>query len=275
MFEGAIEAILGWINQAILSLQSNAFLTGPINSLGPDLYSYVGRIYDLISMPIGLTILGVFLMFALYEVSLTMDERGGDIAYAVIRVLLKFLVIKVFFDNTKMIMEALFSLSTVFTNKIGGIIPPQAINPGIDMDVVSSFLTDLDIATGLVNCLIALIVYLVVLVIVKIIEIICMARFIQIYFMIAISPIPMAFLPSREQSQVAKNFLKSFFAVCIQGAAIFMVLSFYPILMSSYQFGTDFTSIGDLVMRAAGMVILVGLAVFKSGQWAKQVVGSM
>lgn len=98
---------------------------------------------------------------------------------------------------------------------------------------------------------------------------ICIARFIEIYVYIAISPIPIATFPSDDLNQIAKGFLKSFAAVCLQGAFIYLILSFFPILVSSNILGD--TSAWGLLLYS----LILALGVFSSSRWAKSVCNAM
>ena len=92
---------------------------------------------------------------------------------------------------------------------------------------------------------------------------------IEIYVYIAISPIPIATFPSDDLNQIAKGFLKSFAAVCLQGAFIYLILSFFPILVSSNILGD--TSAWGLLLYS----LILALGVFSSSRWAKSVCNAM
>lgn len=70
------------------------------------------------------------------------------------------------------------------------------------------------------------------------------ARFIELYIFLIISPIPLATLPGDEWGQIGKNFLKKFAALAIQGTLIYLVLSFFPIIVGAVVLNFETGEIG-------------------------------
>ena len=62
-------------------------------------------------------------------------------------------------------------------------------------------------------------------------------RLIELYLYYALSPIPLATLPSEELSSVGKSFLKSFTAVSLQGSIIFLIMMFLPAIANNVFIG--------------------------------------
>lgn len=107
-------------------------------------------------------------------------------------------------------------------------------------------------------------------IIMGLVKVICIARFIEIYMYVAISPIPIATFPSDEMSQIGKNFLKSFAAVCLQGTLIFLVLTFFPVLLSEQLIGDDVSAFNLLLYS----LVLI-LAVFGANRYAKSMLNAV
>lgn len=114
-----------------------------------------------------------------------------------------------------------------------------------------------------------LIVKFAVFIILGLVQIICIARFIEIYVYMAIAPIPLATFPSEELSSVGKNFLKSFAAVCIQGALIYIVLSIFPMLFNANILQDN--SITGMLLYS----VILAIGVLSSGRWAKSICNAM
>ena len=108
---------------------------------------------------------------------------------------------------------------------------------------------------------------------VKMAQIIVIARFVELYLYFCVAPIPIATLPSGEMSQIGKNFLKSFAAVCLQGTLIYLVLSFFPFIADFFLEGSDnfLVIAGNMI----GYAILLIVAVWSTQKWAKSICNAM
>jgi hypothetical protein len=120
------------------------------------------------------------------------------------------------------------------------------------------------------------------------------ARAIQLYIMATFSPIPLSLLAFDETRQMGINFLKNFVSVCLAGAIIVLLLVLFPLLSSTLDFNASADGLdiffavltGDAVVpdnlfsllpfqliKLIGLWILLIFGLFKSGQWARDVLG--
>jgi len=119
------------------------------------------------------------------------------------------------------------------------------------------------------------------------IRVVAWARMFEIYVLLVVSPLPMAFLPLGDGnggglSPITGRFLKYFAAVCLQGVMIILCIKIFGWLMvdsgyiNSFIDSTAVTDAGwgglmdSIFAILLGAVVLV-LAVFQSGKWAKQI----
>lgn len=249
-------------------------LTKAINGLNGELYGYVKTIMQSVVMPIAYTILALFFMLELYKASQRVEGIGGGSslgAEVVFRAMFKMALCKMAVDSSLLFMETIYA---VFQNITSGIETAITIDPGvdgpIDLNALNSHIDSLGLG-GQIGMLIELvIVKFGVWIIMGLVKVICIARFIEIYMYVAISPIPIATFPSDEMSQIGKNFLKSFAAVCLQGTLIFLVLSFFPVLLSQQLLGDDVSAFNLLLYS----LVLI-LAVFGANRYAKSMLNAV
>lgn len=105
-------------------------------------------------------------------------------------------------------------------------------------------------------------------------------RLLQVYIYITVAPVPLATLPSQEYSQVAKSFIKSFVAVCLQGTMIYLVVRFLPAMLDTalttdlFTPGKETSLTGRLLVAwlysVAILITLVG-----SQQLSRRICGAM
>lgn len=88
-------------------------------------------------------------------------------------------------------------------------------------------------------------------------------RFFKLYFYAAIAPIPLSAFAGEETSNIGKSFLRSFAAVCLEGAIVVLACVIYSLFASSppsVNVGASavtqvWTYVGELLFN---MLILVG-----------------
>ena len=237
-----------WIVNTIINMITN------VTSVGSDLiktpeefnatiYTGILNIQKNIITPIALVILAIFLLLELQSITTrtdTMGERGFEIPF---KIMIKFIICKTALDMTPLILSAIFNVSKVLI----------MINVVIINTI--SFIS---------NILITAIIY---------------GRMIEMYVFIGIAPLPMATIPNAEQSSIAKNFLKSFTAVSIQGVLMCISIAIMGILFSGIvtidPSNIDSTNLLSLLWECTGYSIITVFALLSSGKWAKSICNAM
>lgn len=263
--------ILSKFNQAG---DGTELLTEAINGLNDGLYGYVKTIMQSVVMPVAYTILALFFMLELYKASQRVEGIGGGSslgAEVIFKAMFKMALCKLAVDSSLLFMEAIYA---VFQKITSGIETAITIDPGIDgpidLDALNHHIDSLGLGDQIGMLIELIIVKFGVWIIMGLVKVICIARFIEIYMYVAISPIPIATFPSDEMSQIGKNFLKSFAAVCLQGTLIFLVLSFFPLLLSEQLLGNDVSAFNLLLYS----LVLI-LAVFGANRYAKSMLNAV
>ena len=123
-----------------------------------------------------------------------------------------------------------------------------------------------------------------------IVQVVAIGRIFEIYVYLAVSPVPMAFLPLGTgtdgiASRITLKFLKTFIAACLQGVMMMIVLRIFGTVMkgiieslsdSILENGISSTSdITDFLFISLLSCIALVMSVLKSGQWAKNVIDAM
>ena len=121
-------------------------------------------------------------------------------------------------------------------------------------------------------------------------------RVFELLVYVAISPIPIAFLPlsggNENYSRITINFLKNFIAVSLQGVLMYLNLIIYGLICDSRvdiflkqfetevngfkQFqipgGTEMSALTSILVEMAIYSIIMVLAMAKCGSWAKSAI---
>lgn len=265
--------MLEGINSTIVSVSQSSLLTVGISSFNATLYSYVQSIMTSVIMPVAYVILALFLGLQLYHISDQSFEQSGTTSVP-LRLLfklgIKISVAKLAVDNALTITEALYDASLEITTGIAGIFSGGTAG-GLDTSALVTAVESMGFWDHLVLLLVLFLVSLVVKLGVSITQVICVGRFIELYIMTALAPVPLATLLTDELGDVGKNFLKSFAASCLQGAILYFVISCFPLLLNSQIMATNDPTAFGMAFDIAMYAVVLLLAVFSAGRISKSI----
>ena len=277
----AIVVLLETINELITGVAGDSSpLTQPLGGFLGTVYNYSTIVLQNVAMPIAYTVLALFLVMELYKVSMKVEGAGGGNqlgAELVFRVMIKMVICKAVLDETPNVLKAIYNATTEFTVAISSILGGGGPTGGMDIAALKPVIEELGFWGGIPVIIIVCIILLITLLAIGLANVIIVARFVELFVYICIAPIPIATLPNEEMSQIGKNFLKSFAAVCVQGTLIFLVLSFFPLLIQS-GFLDNSGATGDIYLSLLGITcysIVLILAIFSTGKWAKSICHAM
>lgn len=277
MFKDSLEWAVAQINKCFhLSSEVDSYMI----SLGGPALKFTQDVWD-VAMILASVVFAIVACYELYAIAVRTEARGGpmgstEVAFKVLfKVAVCFLLIQVSFD----VLVNLYKTSNAFTEAIGGIKYGTAMaSDVISWDKVSASVPDGFKSIGpfimamlvLIFCWAARIAAIVMI----------LMRLVQVYLYIAVAPVPLATLPSQEYSQVAKSFIKSFIAVCLQGTLIYLVVRFLPAMLDT-ALNTDLFNPGKessivarlLVAWLYSVAILITLV--GSQQLARRICGAM
>lgn len=232
--------------------------------------------------PIGYSLLCVFALLEFAQLS----ERVGNVtgfmgAGLVINVLVKLILCKLVIDNSTEICNFLMSLGDSISSIISQSLTDKSFNPdALYKGIKNAFPNWWDILGQvgffLVSCLFIFISCIAILVV----KIVFLARYIQIFVYTAVSPIPLSTCLSKHFN-VAPNFIKSFFSVCLQGGLLILVKSvFYTIFVTQLNgvvsitkgdWGALWSMLGSILFYSLLFVVIA----FQTQKWASSICHAM
>lgn len=268
------DLLIKWVtelNDKFVAVGSNGYLSINIGSFNSTMYGYIRAIMTNVVMPVAYAILALFFVLEIYKASIKTNDLGGSTfgAEIIFKVMFRMVLCKIAVDSSLLFMEAIYSVAQTLVTGIAGVVSNSTISDGMNVTAITQEINSMKLGEQIGMLLELVIVKFGVWVILGLVEVICIARFIEIYIYVGISPIPLATFPSDDLNQIAKNFLKSFAAVCLQGVFIYLVLSFFPILVNQNILG-DTSAFGLLLYS-----LILALGVFSSGRWAKSICNAM
>ncbi|WP_342081643.1 hypothetical protein [Enterococcus hirae] len=94
-------------------------------------------------------------------------------------------------------------------------------------------------------------------------------RFFEIYLYFSISPLPLVTFLNEEVSSIGKNFLKLVCASSLQGILLFIILSFYPLLVHSVFSIDEKQGMIAVISGISGNCLTLCASLFYTNKWAK------
>ena len=184
----------------------------------------------------------------------------------VFKLFFKFILAKVIVQNAKGIMGIIYNGFNAVAASLGeqnyGFLSAFGTDALVVKPSDAGFLN----LNYLVKYLEAMPSYLILMAACWVINLILIGRLFEIIVYTVISPIPLATFAGEGWHDIAKAFIKSYAAVCLQG--IVVVVMFYAFSQVAELLG------GTSTIGITITALSLALGVAKSGQWARQAVGA-
>lgn len=307
----ALANIALWIfnvyNYIVNQIGNVSFITGSLSTIfgGEGVWNVVTTVHQTLVIPLGESILALFMLVQLVKMSQRIDATSTlpavkDIVFlAVVYVLMHWLIV-----NSLDLAQAVYD---IFNNIAAN---PDFVNKAVSdttfIDSETAF-AGVDFAKANIGSCFALVIVgllsiLTGIVALVVATVVALARALQIYVMVTFSPIPLAFLGFEETRQSGISFIRNFCAAGLAGAIIMFILTAYPYISSAML--TSITSVGggdagsNIIMGLASIInftggssvgslsgilgiitwastsVLLILGLAKSGAWAKEILGN-
>lgn len=263
-----------WYLKSIMDHSTNIEATSISDKLDeykPEIYNMVTNVCDTVCKPFGYVILTLFALLEMLNIITARDPLKGEaIVYSFIRLAIRIIIAKVIVDNSKTLLLAIFTLVLKVIIKAQ---TTQEIQIAISSaDGFFAELGNLGTFERLSASAVLLLAWVCVVGASILCKVIIAGRFIAIYLLIAVSPIPLAFFANEGQSEIAKSFLKRFAAECLQGLLIYLVLTFFP-----HIFETPDTAVGmsDWLVKCVINSLVLIVTVKSTSSLAKGIVNVM
>lgn len=219
-------------------------------------------------VPIAIVLAVLFFVIELCNKSVMMEIVSWEVAA---KLLLKLILAKVMIQSSFWLLEAVFA----YIVDIMGIVGTATLSiPAFDESIVRNEINGMGLF-ALLGFLVSTVPLNLILTVVKwVIQVIVYGRMIELYILFAISPLPIATLAGEGVHDIAKKFFQNFVAVSLQGVIIVIAVGIFAGFI-----GEVIALAGDstiaLLSNYILMTLILALVLFKSGSWAKQVVGLM
>lgn len=274
--DASVKWVLGLIVGTIKGIAASSDLTKGLGDYNQDLYKFVTAIQSTVVKPVAFAIMALFVMFEIQRISLLQEKIGGGpegMIRAIGLTVAKYAIISTVLASLPKILSGLISLNTELTNGIKGVVSGKAIDGGVTVASMWEPLKDLGFFSKMFLAIALLLGWLLLLAAVAMVKVMVAVRFLQLYVLFAMAPVPIATLPSAEYSSIAKGFFKTFMATAIQGTLLYMVQIFYPYLLTGVFHGAN--GLSELMIGVIAMAVLLMIGIMQTDKWAKALTAAM
>lgn len=272
-----LEAIFTTVDQHIGNITGDLIVT-PMSWLGGQPWNFVENVSETVILPVA----GLILTFILAEnlTKIVTDKRSiNEIdQFELIVFTIKLGIYGIVVANCQKIVGGIFELSGELVNKTFAII---SVTPTGAADISSEIATTLsenaafNFMSVLVVIFVALLIFIINNIVVIITTLIIYGRIIEIVLYCAVAPIPFATFGSNKWD-LGTNYIKSLFALMLQGVFIILVLGLY-ILVTNLTTTHDLSNMIGILMamfsRLGWSVLLAGM-LMKTGTISKSIMNA-
>lgn len=263
------------IKTMLTSLDGN--ISAVISILSADLftsswYTWARSISTIIE-PIALTIITICFLIEFLKITIQMDILKWEYG---LKCFFKFVFAKVCIDVSFLLLSAIYATAAEWVADVG------TSGTSIGGDAWDAIKDEID-GYGFMESigLIAStgIIFIAIWIVSMIIQVIAYARKFELTLLLAVAPLPCAFLPLEDggASRIPKKYFMNFAGTCLQGLFIIMSVKLYGFLCTEEinnmiaSGGNPITIAGSLLLATLVLV----MAVVKSSSWAKSILDAM
>lgn len=276
---GAIDSLLDMMVTLATDTNQVGILTASWSNLfgggSSNFANLMGAICNSVVKPVAASVLVFVCLIQLVKISSKIDSSSANFG-AVKEIIILFITLALFMwaiqhsDELCIAVYDVFNQMTIQVQNLIGVGNAEAPDFHVSDSLDSYEIGDLVglLIGALLGFLVSAIAYMIVIVM-------SYARAIQLYIFMAFSPLPLSFLGIDETRSFGVGYIKNFMAVALAGVIMYVILVAYPYIMSSVA---GFDAAGQLPMfvllKVVGVSLLLALAIFKSGAWARDILGS-
>ena len=240
-------------------------------SFSPGVFSMVRNISESVIVPIAGMILTFIACYELIQLIIDHNNLANFETWIFFKWVFKTFVAVMLITNTFNITMAVFDVAQHVVNASAGIISGSTAVDASTLESIRGTLEEMELGPLLGLFLQSFVVQLCSMILSVVIFVIVYGRMVEIYLMTSLAPIPFATFGNREQSQIGQNYLRSLFALGVQGFLIMICIGIYAVLVQTVSFSDDIIA---SIWGVMGYTVLLCFSLFKTGSLARSVLSA-
>ena len=240
------------------------------SSWNSEVFTFIKSINTNVVLPIAAIILTAILCIELIQVVLRKNSMQDTDTFEFFKYIIKMWIAVWLVSHAFDFSMAVFDVAQSMIGKAAGVVGTSAnITPGNFDAMVDALKTKelgtligIALETGLVKFSLTVLSIL--------ITVILYGRMIEIYIYCSVCAIPFSTMGNKEWSNIGTNYIKSLFALGLQGLFILIFFGIYAVLVKT----VNFTDIHTSILQVLAYGLILGVMMMKSGSIAKAILNS-
>ena len=276
------DMLKGWIedNLSALFVQLNNNVAGVSVEVSQTPSSWNGGIFNIVQtlsetviVPIAAVIITYVLCYELISMLIDRNNMHDFDTALFLKYIFKAGIAVFLLSKTSDIVMAMFDLGSQMTMKAGVAIYHETGIPDIASDVIAIHVRLDSMTTGELWSFVfeTMFAKLIINIMSVLVTVIMYGRMIEIYLYVSCAPIPFATLGNKEWGSIGTNYIKSIFALALQGFFIMVCVGIYAALVSGLVVADD---LSDAVWQLMAHTVVLCFSLFKTGSLAKAIMNA-
>ncbi|MFH6719903.1 VirB6/TrbL-like conjugal transfer protein, CD1112 family [Streptococcus suis] len=240
------------------------------SSWNSEVFTFIKSINTNVVLPIAAIILTAILCIELIQVVIRKNSMHDTDTFEFFKYIIKMWIAVWLVSHAFDFSMAVFDVAQSMIGKAAGVVGTSAnITPGNFDAMVEALKTKelgtligIALETGLVKFSLTILSIL--------ITVILYGRMIEIYIYCSVAAIPFSTMGNKEWSNIGTNYIKSLFALGLQGLFILIFFGIYAVLVKT----VNFTDIHTSILQVLAYGLILGVMMMKSGSIAKAILNS-
>ena len=240
------------------------------SSWNSEVFTFIKSINTNVVLPIAAIILTAILCIELIQVVMRKNSMQDTDTFEFFKYIIKMWIAVWLVAHAFEFSMAVFDVAQSMIGKAAGVVGTSAnITPGNFDAMVDALKTKelgtligIALETGLVKFSLTILSIL--------ITVILYGRMIEIYIYCSVAAIPFSTMGNKEWGSIGTNYIKSLFALGLQGLFILIFFGIYAVLVKT----VNFTDIHTSILQVLAYGLILGIMMMKSGSIAKAILNS-
>lgn len=240
------------------------------SSWNSEVFTFIKSINTNVVLPIAAIILTAILCIELIQVVMRKNSMQDTDTFEFFKYIIKMWIAVWLVAHAFEFSMAVFDVVQSMIGKAAGVVGTSAnITPGNFDAMVDALKTKelgtligIALETGLVKFSLTILSIL--------ITVILYGRMIEIYIYCSVAAIPFSTMGNKEWGSIGTNYIKSLFALGLQGLFILIFFGIYAVLVKT----VNFTDIHTSILQVLAYGLILGVMMMKSGSIAKAILNS-
>ncbi|HGZ4994782.1 TPA: VirB6/TrbL-like conjugal transfer protein, CD1112 family [Enterococcus faecalis] len=240
------------------------------SSWNSEVFTFIKSINTNVVLPIAAIILTAILCIELIQVVMRKNSMQDTDTFEFFKYIIKMWIAVWLVSHAFDFSMAVFDVAQSMIGKAAGVVGTSANITAGNFDAMVEALKTKELGTLIGIALETGLVKLSLMILSILITVILYGRMIEIYIYCSIAAIPFSTMGNKEWSNIGTNYIKSLFALGLQGLFILIFFGIYAVLVKT----VNFTDIHTSILQVLAYGLILGVMMMKSGSIAKAILNS-